>query len=170
MHSFCVFRGSCGLILAASMVFLASCGTSNSRAVYPVRGKVTVNGKPVADCMIYLNNVKDDKDPNRVMPTGFSDENGDFIISSYGTNDGAPNGEYVITVEWKERVGAFKNNFEGDQLDGAYKSSENTKSMPNFVVKVQGKAVEVPTLDLKQTPEAKRRHEEWMKRQKFKLS
>ena len=69
-------------------------------------------------------------------PQAVTDTNGEFHLTSYNADDGAPDGDYVVTIEWRERTGLMKQDFEGpDRLGGAYAKMEKTKSMPGFVVK-----------------------------------
>jgi hypothetical protein len=98
-------------------------------------------------------------------PQAVTDKNGEFQITSYLTNDGAPEGEYVVTIEWRERSGVMKTEFEGvDQLGGAYAKVEKTRGLPGFVVKVERQPLELPPFELTQSPEAKRKAEEAKKR------
>ena len=158
-------RAGLRAVVAVTVLGLAACGGSDFHKVYPVKGTILVNGRPANDCLIYLNRTFDDNHPRRVTPYALTGENGEFQITSYITNDGAPEGEYVVTIEWRERSGVLNNNFEGiDRLDGAYAKVESTKSRPGFVVKVGRQAQELPPFNLTQTAEAKRKHEEWKKR------
>jgi hypothetical protein len=154
------------LVFALAIVALASCGDGrNLHPVYPVKGKILVNGQPAHDCQIYLNRTFDDKHPFRVTPQGLTNENGEYEITSYNTNDGAPEGEYVVTLEWRERSGLTNMNFDGvDRLGGAYAKAEKTKGLPGFVIKVERKPLELPPFNLTQSPELKRKLEEAKKR------
>jgi hypothetical protein len=139
--------------------------------VYPVKGKILVEGKPASECLIYLNRTWDDDHPRRVTPYALSDENGEFQITSYFTNDGAPEGEYVATIEWRERSGLLNNNFDGiDRLDGAYAQMAKNKTQPEFVIKVGRQPLELAPFNLTQSPEAKRKHDEWKKRKRSAMS
>jgi hypothetical protein len=139
---------------------LVSCGDDPKRhKVYPVTGKILVNGKPANECQIVLNRTYEDKNP--VVPLGMTDENGVFQITSYEAYDGAPEGEYIVTITWRERSGVTKQEFDGpDRLGGAYAKVENTKRLPGFVVKVEKRPLELPPFDLKQSGEAKRKADE----------
>jgi hypothetical protein len=157
------------VVVTLALLGLAACGDKRGfPKVYPVKGKILVNGQPAADCQVYLNRTSQDKQGPPIKPQAATNENGEFQITSYNANDGAQEGEYVITVEWRERVGLMKAAEGVDQLDGAYATVEKTKALPGFVVKVEGKPVEVPPLDLKQSPEAKRKAEEGRKKRDFK--
>jgi hypothetical protein len=150
--------------LAFGIIALASCADGrNLPPVYPVKGKILVNGKPAEECQITLNPTSDDK--KVVIPQGMTDANGEFQITSFYANDGAPTGEYVATVTWRERSGITKQEFEGiDRLGGVYAKVEKTKALPGFVVKVEKQAVELPPLELTQSAAVKRQVEEAKKR------
>ena len=163
--SSCPVRSGFRLALASAVLVLAGCGKSEFHKVYPVTGKILVDGQPAAACLIYLNRTFDDDHPRRVTPYAVTEANGEFQITSYITNDGAPEGEYVVTIEWRERSGLLKNNFEGiDRLDGAYAKVSNNKALPGFVIKVGREPLELPAFNLAQSAEAKRKHEAWKKR------
>jgi hypothetical protein len=148
------------------LVTLASCGGGpNAPKAYPVKGKILVNGQPANECEITLNRISGPELPTPVTPSGLTDQNGEYQLTSYYGGDGAPDGEYVITVVWRERTGLAKTEFGGpDKLGGAYGKAEKNKYLPGFVVKVEGKPLELPPLQLTQSAEAKRRAEEAKKR------
>lgn len=156
------------LTVALGLLTIVSCGGGPEfHKVYPVKGKILVNNQPAADCLIYLNKTFDDPSPRRVSPYAVTDANGNFAITSYVTGDGAPEGEYVVTVEWRERSGVLGNNYDGmDRLDGAYAKVDQNKSKPGFVVKVARAPLELPPFELTQSPEAKKKHDEWKKRKR----
>jgi hypothetical protein len=152
-------------VAVLAVLCLPSCGKSEFQTVYPVSGKILVNGQPAEDCLVYLNRTFDDHHPRLVRPFGVCDANGDFKISSYFTHDGAPEGEYVVTVEWRERSGLLKNNLDGmDRLDGAYEKVDTTRTLPGFVVKVGREPLVLPPFELTQSEAAKKKHEAWKKR------
>src|SRR5207248_7355008 len=145
---------------------LASCGDSrNFPKVYPVKGTILVNGQPANECQIYLNRTFEDNHPFRARPQGLTNQNGEYQITSFYANDGAPEGEYIVTIEWRERSGLTKQDFEGvDQLGGAYARTEKTKGLPGFIVKVERKPLELPPFNLTQSADLKRKLEEAKKR------
>ena len=114
-----------GLALAVS---LPACSRSNGRIkVYPVHGKVLVKGQPATDATVRLHPADGDTSvPHWVL--GRVDDQGNFALSTYVTGDGAPAGEYVVTVEWNERSGLLKTEFSGpDRLKGRYKDPKTSK-------------------------------------------
>jgi hypothetical protein len=148
------------------VVVLVGCGDGrNLRKVYPVKGKILVNGQPATDCQIAFHPTDAGDPATRVTPRGLTDEKGEFQLTTYYGNDGAPEGEYVVTIEWRERSGLTKQDFEGpDQLGGVYANPEKTKGLPGFVVKVERKPMELPPFELKQSAEVKRKLEEAKRR------
>jgi hypothetical protein len=159
-------RHAASLVGAALAAFvLVSCGSSDFQKVFPVKGKILVDGEPAAECLIYLNRNFDTDHPRPVTPYALTEANGEFQITSYITSDGAPEGEYVITIEWRERSGLLNNNFEGiDRLGGAYANIGTNKAQNGFLVQVGRAPLDLPPFQLTQSAEAKRKHEDWKKR------
>ncbi len=70
---------------------------------YPVVGQVFYRGQPLAEAQVVFHCVDDSKQTaNR--PMAFTDSNGHFALTTMKPGDGAPPGEYAITVELRERV------------------------------------------------------------------
>jgi len=135
-------RATVALALAVLMIVLPACGNGR-KTVYPVHGKILVDGKPAPDAVVMFH--PNFEDPNRVMPFGQADAEGNFAISSYVNGDGAPVGEYIVTFEWRERSGLLKNNFEGpDRLKGRYYDPKKS----NFRVTVEKKKHDLPPFEL----------------------
>lgn len=92
------------LALLAVATTLVGCEEDLARVpTHPVQGKVTFNGKPTPGAMIVLH-PKTTSEPAAPKPTGYVGESGDFVINTYGGNDGAPEGEYDVTVQWQKLV------------------------------------------------------------------
>jgi hypothetical protein len=79
----------------------AATGCGSKKSVYPVQGKIVdAEGKPVSGATVIFcpaENVYD----NANKPAGLSDQHGNFTLTTYAQNDGAPAGEYVVAVEWR---------------------------------------------------------------------
>lgn len=74
------------------VLFAVGCG-SHEIPLYPVEGRVTFKGAPVADATVALHG-----DASTRLPTGRTDADGKFRISTLKEGDGAPVGKYVVTV------------------------------------------------------------------------
>jgi hypothetical protein len=88
--------GFCACFAAA--VLCCSCGPAR-KPVYPVGGEVRVNGRAPVHAQVGFFPVKD-AGPDVVHPVGRVDEQGRFTLTSYAKGDGAPEGEYRVTVAW----------------------------------------------------------------------
>jgi hypothetical protein len=73
--------------------------------VYPVSGRVMVNGAPAAGARVVLYGATPElTGPGTIPPEGITDENGVFQLRSYEPEDGAPAGKFNVTVRWLEPV------------------------------------------------------------------
>jgi hypothetical protein len=145
--------------VATALLFLTSCGGTDLRKTFPVGGTVTVDGKPApAGVVVSLHPQFPEADRLPIHPRGATDETGRFKITTYNSNDGAPEGEYVVTVEWLQRLGPMSSHFGNDKFGGAFAKPEANKDKPEFTVNVGRDGT---TLDLKLTlpPEAKKKIE-----------
>lgn len=151
--------------LALAVVILVGCGGGKFPKTYPVKGKILVNGQPAKECRIALHRTTEGDKKHPATPSAVTDDKGEFQLTSFNANDGAPEGEYVVTIEWRDRSGITKSEFEGpDQLGGAYAKAEKNKGLKGFVVQVGRQAMDLPPFELTQTPDAKRRYEDAKKR------
>jgi hypothetical protein len=87
------------LLSLGVICLLAGCGGDGRTPVYPVKGRVLVDGKPAARVLLQLHPVGNNS-PDAVHPRGEADEQGHFVLTSYVRGDGAPEGEYDVTVTW----------------------------------------------------------------------
>lgn len=98
---FAVFVGA--LALAA----LIGCSQSDDGRVdvYPVTGKITVNGAPAAGAkVVFYGATPELKGPNVAPPAGATNENGEFQLRTYDPDDGSPAGNFNVTVFWPEPI------------------------------------------------------------------
>lgn len=87
-------------LVAVAVCAAAGCGRGR-KAVYPVQGSlVDSEGKPIAGATVFFCPVENYFD-NHDKPGGFSDKDGKFTLTTYDNGDGAPAGDYVVTVEWR---------------------------------------------------------------------
>jgi serine/threonine-protein phosphatase CPPED1 len=63
----------------------------------PARGKVLFDGQPVAGAEVVLQSLS--KGPSADAVTG---ADGTFVLSTYMADDGAPAGEYAVTIVWRK--------------------------------------------------------------------
>ena len=74
------------------------CGSPSGPACAPVKGRISFKGKPLAEAMVVLHRADGDVEGNQ-KPMAYTDATGAFELTTFSHNDGAPPGEYAITVE-----------------------------------------------------------------------
>lgn len=104
-----LFRGKRKSKLLAVAVLLAGitgCGSSANpswSAVYPVKGKLLVDGKPGAGALLVLH-AKGKPDAGGIRPRAYVGPDGSFELSTYVSNDGAPEGDYAVTIDLRQQI------------------------------------------------------------------
>jgi hypothetical protein len=91
-------RVRAALVALALAALCPACAKSGRKPVYPVQGQVLVKGRPAAQAQVTFHPL--DGGPDAVRPVGHVDEHGRFRLTTYGDGDGAPEGEYRVTVQW----------------------------------------------------------------------
>ena len=131
-----------GATLAGLVVVLAGCGKKGWLETYPVKGTVLVGGKPAAGATVAFH-PRETTGDRPYVPNGKADENGEFELSTFVTGDGAPAGEYDVTVTWPVRYNPISTLWEGDKLGGQYSKAKST-----LKVTVEKKPQQLPPFEL----------------------
>jgi hypothetical protein len=86
------------LLLGASLL-LNGCGSGGDFPITHVSGTVLCEGKPVAKALVFFEPIRSG-DSAAVGDQGFAltDEQGKFVVSTYGENDGAVVGKHLVRV------------------------------------------------------------------------
>jgi len=88
---------------------LLGCGAGGKPPAIPVKGKVLFRkDTPAAGAMIVFHPVSDDYE--RLIggkPFAVVQQDGSFTLTTYQENDGAPEGEYGISVDWRVKPKNF---------------------------------------------------------------
>jgi hypothetical protein len=90
-------------LLVFSLLTLApvGCGQAGQGPrLYPVKGQVFLKDKPATGARLVLVPVDD---PKAEKPSAIVDENGSFQLATRQPGDGAPAGEYFVSITWIER-------------------------------------------------------------------
>jgi hypothetical protein len=139
------------LVAAAAVVLVTGCGGNEFRKTRPVSGTLTINGAPAEPgVLVWLHPQFPESDKYPIHPKGETTEGGAFTINTYNTGDGAPEGEYIITVDWPQRIG-MSPHFSGDLFGGAFSKVELNRDRPEFKVNVTNDGAKI-TLNLTLTP------------------
>jgi hypothetical protein len=135
------------LLLASVGLFGAGCskGGTSKKVCYPVKGELTVQGKPAEGATVMFQ-------PRDANPAEWSDgypratvgADGKFQVSTYGENDGAPAGDYVILVSWEAPNPTNEEASGPDRLGGRY--IDPAKSKLN--AKIEPRPTELPPIRL----------------------
>jgi hypothetical protein len=93
---------------------VASMGCENAvtpdwqSAVAPVSGSVEINGQPAADVFINLHPIDNSGAETQIVPRAQTDSQGNFVVSTYLSGDGAPVGSYGVSFSWVGPLNGLK--------------------------------------------------------------
>lgn len=92
------------MLIVAALLLASGCSeaTPERVATFPVEGAISFKGQPIPGAFVALHprSPLPDVPPPRASVTA----DGGLKISTYDGGDGAPEGEYVLTVEWFKPV------------------------------------------------------------------
>lgn len=113
------------LVLMAGLVAAVGCGDGRPTC-YPVHGQVTApDGKPAAGALVVFHPISPPAGPT-LAHTATADEAGRFAVTTFDSGDGAPAGEYVLTVIWNTPKKTLMDQ-EKDRLNGRYANKDASK-------------------------------------------
>lgn len=87
------------VMLTAGALGMTSCG-SDGEPVYPVRGQVLYKGRPTEHAYVVFHPQGGSQEVQKIRPYGSADSEGYFSLTSRESGDGAPAGEFKVTVVW----------------------------------------------------------------------
>ena len=92
------------LAAIACLVALIGCGEAKPErvAVHPAKGLITFKGQAIPGALVGLH--PKNKIENVPTPRANVGRDGTFTVSTFDGGDGAPEGEYVLTVQWYKPV------------------------------------------------------------------
>jgi hypothetical protein len=120
-----MLRWMSGGFVAVAVLSLVSCQPSESRKpTFAVTGKLLINGKPGEHATVVLHPVGA-TGPDAVRPRGKVAADGSFQLTTYDGNDGAPAGDYAVTVElWL--AGTRSEDPPANRLNGKFAKPESS--------------------------------------------
>jgi hypothetical protein len=96
------------IVSLTCLAFVAATGCSDDKritdrkTVFPVAGQFTAGDIPATGAMISFHPVNS-TGVGRALPSqARADDQGRFELTTYVTKDGAPAGEYIVTIYWPE--------------------------------------------------------------------
>jgi hypothetical protein len=130
--------------LLLATLLTPSCQQGDRKPVVRVTGSFFFNGQPAAGARVAFHPSRDPNDRG-LSPQGVVAADGSFQLTTYEANDGAPPGEYFITVYWPEPGRDDDVTVHPDRLGGRYadpKSTPLTRTIPD-------RGVDLERFDLK---------------------
>jgi hypothetical protein len=130
------------------MMIAAGCGDSEhpgplpSVTAYPVKGQVLLaDGQPLTEGTVVFVPVK----PGERTATGKIESDGTFSLTTYGSGDGAPEGEYKVRIESEKTAPSRKKGVQRYAVPPKYED-ENTSGL---AVTVKPEPNNLPPFQLK---------------------
>jgi hypothetical protein len=120
--------------------------------VTPAAGKILWRGKPVAGAHLLLVPLSPE-DKEAIRPQGITREDGTFKLTTYTPEDGAPAGEYAVSLTWKgpqrlakdEDGGPLMAGGSSDYFKGRYRDPQKS----GLRVKIEPGSSELSPINLK---------------------
>jgi hypothetical protein len=120
-------------LIPGLVILCAGCGGG----LAPTTGKVTHKGNPIKGAIVVFH--PRNATINSQRPSGVTDESGGYSLTT-GTEAGAPPGEYVVTVVWRE-----------EPEQGKIKVIGTDMTPPDMPDRLKGKYADPTTSELKAT-------------------
>jgi hypothetical protein len=84
--------------LCALLCAVIRCSSAKGPECFPVRGRVSYKGKPLAEATVVLHRIGGDMEGGH-KPIAFTAADGTYVLTTMAKDDGASPGEYAITFE-----------------------------------------------------------------------
>jgi hypothetical protein len=142
----CKSTVSLAALVALFGLALAGCGDSGPQRipVFKTAGKITFNNQPLEGAFLVLHPKTAAADAPR--PTAHVKPDGTFEPTTFATADGAPAGEYIVTIEWHKLV---KNGGEWVQGPNLLPAKYSSPATSGIVVQVAESQNELPAIVLR---------------------
>lgn len=92
-------------LLSVIAVTIVGCGEAPTGRVplHSVQGQITFKGQPIPGAFVTFH----PKIAQEGVPTPWASvsNTGSFMLSTFNSSDGAPAGDYVVTVQWYKPIG-----------------------------------------------------------------
>lgn len=134
----------------AVCVLLSGCGEgikkeADQKPTFKVTGSVAIDGNiPDPPVLLVCHAKNASGGALEKSPSCTSKPDGTFEFITYRDGDGAPAGDYAVTVEWKEYDVIKREYKAADKLKGRYSDPKKTE----IELKVENKPVNMGTLEL----------------------
>ena len=127
---------------------LTSCGAKEEMKLFPVTGKVLLNDKPTEGALVMLHAQDGVAAGLTQPPRAYVKADGSFTIGTLVPEDGAPPGDYKVTVQWLPKD-ARAELVEGGASKDLVPLSYGDPRTSGLQIKVKEEPNEVPVFQLK---------------------
>ncbi|MCL4207686.1 MAG: hypothetical protein KJ000_34820 [Pirellulaceae bacterium] len=137
------------LLLGAACI---GCGTkSKEMPVVPVSGQMFVQSRPAEGALVVLHPLGDlaNGDWSLGYPRGSVSADGSFRISTYRSDDGAPEGQYRVLVSWTQQAEGSETGDPEDETPDLLQERYCDPERSTLEATVNGPSTELPKFDLK---------------------
>lgn len=134
--------------LLLSSLAIMGCGGDNAYELHVAKGRVLYKGKPAGGAELTLFGTDDLlKRPEAPLPQAVADEDGYFNVHCGELGEGAPAGNYVVTVVWRQSESADPEvqDASRDRLRGKYADAARSP----LRIEISVGANELPDIELK---------------------
>ena len=131
-------------VLLISMV-ISGCGSSSNESgvvTVPAKGKILVDSKSFAGLKIQLKPKFEWKSDKVPYPRAVTDDKGEFVLETFQPGDGAPTGDYEVSITSPTNEGLGKIS---DPIGSRYADS----SKSGLTVKIGDSEAKIPDFQLK---------------------
>jgi hypothetical protein len=151
-------RGRCAIAVFASLLLVSlSSGCAKSPPpikgklpLFPVEGKLVMNGEPMANATILFHPVRKMPDgAAHQRPRAVAGSDGSFKVSTYANDDGAPAGEYKVTISWKGDTTGVTSEEQQDLPEKVSETFQQARAS-RIRIKINEEENKLPTWDLAQ--------------------
>jgi BON domain-containing protein len=128
-------------------LMLAGCGRVGPPRVptHPTKGSVTYQGQPISGAFLALH-PRNGAPADVPTSTAVVQPDGTFAVTTYDASDGVPEGEYVVTIQWRKATKSGGEYLPGPNLLPVKYSRPETSDV---VVRVAAGQNELPPIALK---------------------
>lgn len=101
-------RTICSYSFFIFLIIIVGCSKKKQLEIIHVKGKILLRGgdgttSPMNGARIVFNPISNE-DLFSVFPAATANQDGSFQIGTLAKEDGAPEGDYIVTIQWKEKV------------------------------------------------------------------
>jgi hypothetical protein len=125
-----VALGLCSIALASSCGQSKLAPIKGQQPVFPVSGQLMMGGEPMTDAQVFFIPIDEPAaNVSRIRPHAVVDEDGAFKVSTYGSEDGAPAGNYRVVISWRGALagGAGDSDDRPEKVPAAYRNPRTSR-------------------------------------------